>query len=253
MRPGTAHRLRHHPVAHDSSYRRSDAARRAFDLISCALAESPDGRLPSEDDLVRDCGESRNAIREALHELHESGLVTRERGLGTAVVPGRERHDMKRIVSLEEGVVGCSGRAIEALSITVEHKQAPKTVQRVLDLEPGAEVVYAERLMSIDGEPMSLRGSWLRADLVAGLQPEELALDTVDLVERVLGLRIGLAEIELTAVLADARVGRLLGIRVGAPILRTRRLIRDAEGVPVEFGFSRNRADRLSFATELPR
>ena len=55
---------------------------------------------------------------------------------------------------------------------------------------------------------------------------------------------------EVSAMLADEELAAKLGIRVGDPILRRKRLVLDATGFPVEFNVGYYRADSFTYRIE---
>lgn len=240
----------------NNGYRRDDAARRAEDLILSLMtdrAQDMRDSLPPEFELIRLSGEGRNATRQALAKLQAAGLLKRERGVGTTTVSGWERHRMDRMLSIVEGPGEERERIVSGKNVLIEQKIAPDIVRRRLDLPEGAEVVYTERVITVDGSPVSLRGSWLSAELAERLTIRELAMDHVDLLENCIGIEVGRTSLEIIPALADERVAELLHMPVGAPLIHTTRVIHNRDGQPVEFGASRNRGDRISIVVNLER
>ncbi len=69
---------------------RSSAAGKVFGSLYEMIASGrfrPGEILPSQDDLARQLGVSRNTLREAIHKLSAMGLLTARQGVGTAVEP----------------------------------------------------------------------------------------------------------------------------------------------------------------------
>ncbi len=69
---------------------RSSAADKAFSSLYEMIASGrfrPGEILPSQDDLARQLGVSRNTLREAIHKLSAMGLLTAKQGVGTVVEP----------------------------------------------------------------------------------------------------------------------------------------------------------------------
>ena len=64
------------------------------DVIAARIDDGtypPEGRLPTELELVAEFGSSRQSVRHALDELRKRGLVETIKGKGSYVVPPEER------------------------------------------------------------------------------------------------------------------------------------------------------------------
>lgn len=64
---------------------------------------------------------------------------------------------------------------------------------------------------------------------------------------------MGTTDHSIEAVVADDLVAQLLDVRVGHPLLLFERLLRDVEGAPLEYAFTRVRGDRLTLMQHLTR
>jgi len=87
----------------------------------------------------------------------------------------------------------------------------------------------------------------LPGDLGALLRRDGLGnLTVLELLEAA-GIRIGEAEVTITAAVADVVVTERLAVPVGAPVLVIQRLTRDVSGRPVEYFEGISRPDEYSF------
>jgi GntR family transcriptional regulator, transcriptional repressor for pyruvate dehydrogenase complex len=67
---------------------RASAAEKVFDALYEMMTSGqlkPDQKLPSQDELARQFGVSRNTLREAVHKLSAMGLLVSRQGVGTVV------------------------------------------------------------------------------------------------------------------------------------------------------------------------
>jgi GntR family transcriptional regulator len=205
----------------------------------------PDGVLPSEAQLVGDFATTRNTVRAALDLLRVEGLVERMPGVGTVVVRRKHLHGLDQLRGLAETFKG-SGTVhndVRALSLVTP----PRAVQTRLGLGEEEDVLYVERLRTLNGVPVSLDVTYLVLEVARDIVGRDLARsDIFALIEETTGRRLGHAELHVEAVSADAHTAAVLGTTTGAPLLMLERLTHLDDGRPVDLEFIRFRGDRLS-------
>ena len=106
---------------------------------------------------------SRNTIREALTVLKNEGLIDRGPKVGTHVAQRKYEHGLDTLLGLKEtfkhlGEVRNEVRAAMPVA-------APPAVARRLQLEPGEQVVFVERLRYLGDLPLSLDLTYLAPDI----------------------------------------------------------------------------------------
>jgi GntR family transcriptional regulator len=236
----------------DTPYRRADVARRIADLIRSDLhAGRLDEQLPYEWDLLRRYNASRGAMREALRLLSDQGALRRLPGVGTLRRVDRTAIRMHQAASAIHIVDADSvdadeigGARMKAEKITHERLGAPAAVAEALEISIGEDVLFTEALIHIDGTPHRLRSSWVPVSRVPGLEHESVTSHPPDLLRELLATALSFRRFVIEATTADAAVAGLLKIAPGAAILVNERILETAEGLPVEFGFTRHRGDR---------
>ena len=202
--------------------------------------------LPSERELSAMTRISRVTVRKAIDTLLREGLLSRRPGSGTYVSTRIEQP-----ASLLAGFsADMANRGSRPGSIWIEKTIAPPTPEEVMTLAvaPGAMVVRIARVRTADDEPLAIE----RATVPASLLPpiEEIGDSLYAALDRrgnrpVRGLQ------RLQSSLASPAEAQLLGIPVGAAILRIERRSYLATGAPVEFTRSAYRGDRYDFVTEV--
>jgi GntR family transcriptional regulator len=249
------------PAARDlppeTPYRRADVARRTADLIRSDLHVGRlDEQLPYEWDLLRRYNASRGATREALRLLSDQGVLRRLPGIGTLRRVDRTAIRMHRAASVihivdADSVVASTvdadtigGARMQAETIAREHLTAPVAVAEDLEIAVGEDVLFTEALIRIDGTPHRLRSSWVPVSRVPGLDSESGTSYPPDVLRDVLATSLSFRRFVIEATTADPAVAGLLEIEPGAAILVNERILETAEGLPVEFGFTRHRGDR---------
>ena len=207
-------------------------------------------QLPTEAQLSARFGVNRHTVRRALADMAEQGLVIARRGAGVFVAAGPTDYPLGRRVRFHQSI-RAGGRipGRKALSITTEAAAAKEA--EALDLPIGAPVHVYDGLSYVDNVAVAVFRSLFPADRFPDL-PEVLmrnasvtrALETcgVDDYTR--------ASTRITAKLASPTQALHLGLREGAPILRTEGINIDRDGVPVEFGRSWFSGDRVTLTLQ---
>ena len=232
---------------------RADRARRAADVLRQQIHAGayPDG-LPPENELAAEFFVSRNAIREALTVLKNEGLIDRGPKVGTHIAQRKYEHGLNALLGLKEtfkdlGEVRNEVRAAMPVA-------APPAVARRLQLEPGEQVVFIERLRYLGDLPLSLDLTYLSPDI--GTRILDHPLETNDLfalIEHVSGHRLGSASLALEAIPADAHSAATLQVPDGASLLMLERLTSLDDGRPVDLEYIRMRGDRITMRGDLIR
>ncbi len=232
---------------------RAGRARRAADVLRQQIHAGayPDG-LPSENELAAEFFVSRNAIREALTVLKNEGLIDRGPKVGTHIAQRKYEHGLNALLGLKEtfkdlGEVRNEVRAAMPVA-------APPAVARRLQLEPGEQVVFVERLRYLGDLPLSLDLTYLSPDI--GTRILDHPLETNDLfalIELVSGHPLGSASLALEAIPADAHSAATLQVPDGASLLMLERLTSLDDGTPVDLEYIRMRGDRITMRGNLIR
>ncbi|QKW08512.1 GntR family transcriptional regulator [Streptomyces sp. NA04227] len=256
----SAERIREHAgagartVAAHRRRLRADRARQLADLLRRQVLTGgyAEGVLPHEAALADEYGATRNTVRQALGLLSSEGLVKRLPGVGTVVVADKCTHGLERLMGLAE-TLREQGRVTNEVR-TVGPVPASLPVAERLRVPPGEDVLYIERLRSLNGIPLSLDLTYLPLDIGTGLLGADLEHnDVFRLLEALTGTALGHAEITLEAVTADAHSAAVLGAPRGAAVLMLERLTHLADGRPVDLEFIRFRGDRISMSGLLHR
>lgn len=208
--------------------------------------------LPDERQLGKEFGASRNTVRDALDLLRADGLIERHPGVGTVVVARKYPHGLNRLMGLAE-TLHEHGKITNEVR-TAGPVTAPALVASRLAVEPGATVVYVERLRWLNDLPLSLDLTYLPMDVGEPLLAEDLSSqDIFGLLERLHGRALGLADIGMEAVNADPHSAMILHVPRGSALLLVERLSHFDSGRPVDLEFIRFRGDRLTMRAQITR
>lgn len=136
----------------------------------------------------------------------------------------------------------------------IQEVNAPPAVAHRLRLDPGARVIFIERLRYLGDLPLSLDKTYLTPDVGEAVIEHQLETnDVFALIERVTGRRLGLANLALEAVAADSHSAATLQVPDSAPLLLLERLTHLDDGTPVDLEYIRMRGDRITLRSNLLR
>lgn len=212
-------------------------------IVSGQLAPGDD--VPTEAELAQRWSTSRGPIRNALAALRQEGLIETTRGRPARV---RERRPQAVDVSIPftrwAREIGAEPGA-RTQEISLRRADAEKAA--LLGIDVGEQVVDVLRLRLLDGRPTMLeRLTYIEpvGRLLFGVD-----LDAVSITEYLDARGHGFADVdhEIEAVAADATDSDLLVVPAGTPILRLRRISRDAAGRTFEASDDRYLSDIVRF------
>jgi DNA-binding GntR family transcriptional regulator len=192
-------------------------------------------RLPSEPELAEALGVSRPTIREVLRSLEGDGLVRRVHGVGTFVT--RNEPILTSRLDVDLGIteaVSASHRRLGVQVLRASEVRAPVDVARDLGIEEGAPVLWVERVIRANDVPAAYVIDAIPKDvLVAAGGPSYESGSVYRFLEVDCGLQLEGGVATVSAVTADRRVARLLGVHAGEPLIRLDQLEHTADGRPV--------------------
>jgi len=197
----------------------------------------PGTAIPSETALAGRYGASQGTVRKAIAALAADNLVIRRQGKGTFVATHTEERSshfrflrIRRNDDVEE----------HPLSRLVDVRRGKASVEaaRVLDLKPGDPVILLRRVLEFSGEPVILDEITLPGVRFKGLTKARIDAypgSMYSFFETQFGVQILKAQERLRALPAEAGSARLLGVRVGDPLLAVDRVTLTYGDRPVEW------------------
>ncbi|CAL9382122.1 HTH-type transcriptional repressor NagR [Streptomyces sp. enrichment culture] len=222
-------------------------------LRASILGRSPRDplRLPTEEQLAGHYGVSVLTMRQALKELEEEGLISRHRRRGTFIEPHARRGTPVRLLGSVDAIVAQqSGMVTELL----EHGSGPVPAELAEYFPDLAETATYHRLRRDEktGEPTNHARNWVRPELAARIEPDDLARRPMTKVLRdVAGADISRITDTVQARLADPETARLLRVPLLSPILHYTGVTYDTDGRVLDVAVIHYRGDRFSFTVTL--
>lgn len=213
----------------------------------------PGDQLPTELELMERFSVGRSTVRAAMGALEVEGLIWRGQGRGSFVAEKAEQ-TVTFLTGYHEDTMA-RGYTPSAKTLRIEQVIPSSLVAARLGLDPGVKVIFFERILLADGEPIGLQRSsmpeWVLGD---GELFTEAELSSGS-VYQMLGERAEAAPQWATqvveAVLAGNTIADILGVPDGSPILKLERLCYDGYDRPVSLGDFWYRADRYRLSVQM--
>lgn len=215
-----------------------------------AMELAPGDAFPTEHELSRQFGVSRETVRQALRGIEAEGLIERRPGIGTTVRRRPPRTAETRLTGLVEDFTAL-GLDTEAKVMFKGPIRPPAEIADALGVAAEDEVYRIERLRRLEGVPLAHHDSWLPAGI--GAQVGRRPLQRTAIVHELMRLELDPREEwqKVEAIVADAELARQLETPIGAPLLVITRLFRDRAGRALVFFRSHFRADRYYYTANL--
>jgi DNA-binding GntR family transcriptional regulator len=205
-------------------------------------------RIENEVDLAERLGVSRPTTRRAIQYLVERGMLVRKRGVGTQVVHPKVRRPVE-LSSLYDDLVSAD-RTPRTEVLDLKVVPATREIAEALEIAPGTEVTWIERLRYAGGEPLALMHNAIPLDVIR-LTPEDLSERGLYELLRRAGFVPRIATQVIGARSATAAEAKILDEKRGASLLTMTRTAWDAGGRALEYGSHLYRASRYSFELNL--
>ncbi|MFC6881860.1 MULTISPECIES: GntR family transcriptional regulator [Actinomadura] len=184
--------------------------------------------LPKESDLGARLGVSRTVVREALMLLEEDGLIRTRRGVGRFVAHTLPRPGLEQLQPLEETLASAE-QPVGAQRLEMTLQRTTDYVVRGLELDEDTNAWFCETRLSRGEEPLALvqehipAGAELRERIPAAAdhvqQLQEGSGTLLHALGELLGPVLGPGRCTVTAGMAGATRGKLLGLRPADPVL----------------------------------
>ncbi|TSH90668.1 GntR family transcriptional regulator [Verticiella sediminum] len=216
----------------------------------------PHCKLPSENDMIRAFAVSRITVRQALNDLEKEGLIFRMHGKGTFVAKQSTFQDLGRLQGFGEAMRQMGYDTYNKL-VSIREVAASPQVREQLRLDKGARVTELQRVRFLNREPISLDVTYVPIAIGERLAREDLATrDVFAILENDYGLALGHADLQISSMLADARLARHLGVADGSPVLFIERLTHTMDGggeTPIDYEHLYYRGDAFRYRVRVER
>ena len=178
----------------------------------------PEGRIPSENELVAALNVSRMTVHRALRELSAEGLLDRVQGVGTFVASPKPQAALLEIVSIAEEIRRQGGVHSSKVHV-LRSEPAPPEIARTMQLPPRSQVYHAVLIHFDRGRPVQLADRYVNPVVAPRFMEQDFTRLTPN--EYLIGVApITVVDHVIEAVLADRKAQTLLDSIPVTPKLR---------------------------------
>jgi GntR family transcriptional regulator len=202
--------------------------------------------LPSETELQERYGVSRITVRRALSDLASEGYISRQPGRGTFVLRSKLQSPSEKL-SIGDSLVA-QGFKVGWQILRYGLRPAPHRVAQKLHVDEGQPLLYFQRLIYADDEPIVLAEVYVNVGEGMTLTREEINSDSAyPLLERKYGVVLSHADRTIEATMALEDEARLLQTKPNTPVLLVESIVYDRQDQPIVFVKALCRGDRYKY------
>lgn len=207
--------------------------------------------LPNEINLAKKLGISRSTVRQATNKLVYERLLVRKKGVGTKVAKNNITTKLNKWTSFTHEMDE-KGMVFKNYSIKVSMVTPDKEIQQLFNIRDGVKVLRMERLKGPESGPVVYFISYFhpRTELTAD---DDFSKPLYETLEKDHHIVATVSKEGISAILADAKLSKLLHIKAGDPILFRKRVVCDAGDRPIEYNLGYYRADRFTYTIDIER
>lgn len=210
--------------------------------------------LPNEIMLAQQFGVAVGTLRRALADLTGEGLLSRQRKTGTVVTGRTPQHSLRFLFKYFRlhGVNGDLQKS-QSQNLSLDIGEATEAERAALQLKEDAQVVRFRRVRGVGGQPVMLDLFVLASNRVPDFPTdagEAPALLYQHLLDRY-GIRISAVREQISAELAGATIGKLLGIDPTAPVLVIEEIAYDQANGPTIMALHHATTENHRYITEI--
>lgn len=211
----------------------------------------PGDLISSEPQLAKQLGVSQGTAKKAIDNLVWQRRLYRHQGKGTYVSNIDFNNSLFRFTTYGDA----EGKPTRIHKETTARclEKGTQVICDKLSVDQNTELLYIERVGYVHNEPVMVEYSHWRADMVPGLEDEEVHIPDLfyALIVEKYKVPVVRAEETLTADPADEHTAKILGIELGSPVLALNRTTYTTGNRVIEVRTSKGRADKFSYKAEI--
>ena len=207
--------------------------------------------LPNEINLAKYLGISRSTVRQATNKLVYESLLIRKKGVGTRVAKNNISTRLSNWTSFTHEMDE-QGLPFRNYSIKVHMVIPDKEIQQLFGIRDKDKVLKMERLKGPESGPLVYFISYFHPRTGLTID-DDFSKPLYETLEKDHHVVAAVSKEGISAILADARMAKVLDINTGEPLLFRKRVVCDPGDRPFEYNLGYYRADRFTYTIDIER
>ncbi len=207
----------------------------------------PGDAFPTEQQIQDTYAVSRTTVRQALSELEEAGLITRQRGRGTFVTKPKLSHSPEAYPNLADNMT-MQGLTAGWKLLSAQWVQPDKSIYEALQVAQDEKIFQLERLRLASETPIGYHCAYVSPNFTDGINGTAYTEGgSLRYLNGLTMLQDCVADRTLEALPATQRLANLLDIEMGDALLKVTRTVYSPDKVPIEYFMGFYRGDRFEY------
>jgi GntR family transcriptional regulator len=207
--------------------------------------------LPSELELSKKLGVSRNTIRQATNKLEYEGLIVRKKGYGTKVAENTLTTQLNSWHSFTQEM-NEKGISFKNYLVKAEFVECSEKIAGFFNVPQKSEVLCITRLRGDEKGPFVYFESYLHPR-IGVKENEDFTQPLYELLETNYKTPVSISFEKIKARIASKITADRLRIQHGDPVLIRERFVSDPGNRPVEYNIGFYIADRFTYTISIAR
>ena len=209
----------------------------------------PGMKIPSENEIIRDCHVSNTTARKTLQEIVSAGWAYRVKGKGTFVRTRNIERSATRILGFSKNMIEAGYKpSTRLLESTIVKQGYADTINGRKYTMPGP-VLKIRRLRYADDTPMMLEVRYINLALCPGIMEKDLSLPLYDIFEQDYDIKMKeVNQMIRTIIISDMVTDELFDIHEPTPAFLVNGVTFSGKEIILEMERSIYRGDKYSFS-----
>ena len=207
----------------------------------------PGDKLPTENELSDQYNVSKITIRKAIQNLSDEGYVNKVQGKGTFINFKKDKLYLNKTSGFKESLSSL-GHASRHDIIQASFLNADEDIAEKLMIPMGTKVVYIERLVWQDNEPIAIDKIYIEdarfPDFITTLSKDRSFYQVMD---ECYHIRPNHSVLEIDGKAAQSHSADTLKCNVGDPLFSIHKISYDQDGKPIHYSLTTVRCDRVTY------
>jgi GntR family transcriptional regulator len=197
-------------------------------------------QLPSEAEMAKKIGVSRNTIREAYISIEAEGIINRRHGMGTFVtrIPVVEESLSSGFISYPNGIKA-AGYTPHFRTLSIEPAHAPQEAYEIFGVQDTHKLLCVERVILAEETPTIYIKDYFPPEITTSSHNwSKFNGSMIEFFTSILGADLGHMQVKYSAISIDTNIASHLQLPEGLPVISSQSIMYTFDNIPISYGFS---------------